>query len=326
MKSGKDLRIVFMGTPEFAVASLDALVNAGFNIVGVITAPDKPAGRGMQLQQSAVKKYAIEKGLHILQPEKLKNPQFLEELGSLKADLQVVVAFRMLPEAVWNMPPMGTINVHGSLLPQYRGAAPINWAIINGEKETGVTTFKLKHEIDTGDILLQEKLPIGENETAGELHDRMKEVGADVLVRTVKGLADGSLEEKPQSAMGHGADQKNSSTFNAQHSSLKHAPKIFTETCKIDWNKTADEIHNLIRGLSPFPGAFSYLDNKTLKIYRSEKQYVQHSVEAGTYEMDKRTFLKFACSDGFVHVKELQLEGKKKMNIEDFLRGYRSSV
>ena len=322
----KDIRIVFMGTPQFAVSSLHALVNAGYQIVGVITAPDKPAGRGMKLQESAVKKYATEKGLKILQPEKLKNAEFLKELESLNAHLQIVVAFRMLPEVVWNMPTMGTVNVHASLLPQYRGAAPINWAIINGEKETGVTTFKLKHEIDTGDILLQQRIPIDENETAGELHDKMKEVGAELLVRTVKGLADGSLEEKPQSAVAYGTDQKNSSTFNAQHSSLKHAPKIFTETCKIDWNKTADEIHNLIRGLSPFPGAFSYLDNKTLKIYRSEKEYVQHSVEAGTYEMDKRTFLKFACSDGFVHVKELQLEGKKKMNIEDFLRGYRSSV
>ncbi|HYK56514.1 MAG TPA: methionyl-tRNA formyltransferase, partial [Flavisolibacter sp.] len=197
------LRIVFMGTPEFAVASLDALVNAGCTLVGVITAPDKPAGRGMKLQESAVKKYAVEKGLKILQPEKLKNPQFLEDLKSLKADLQIVVAFRMLPEIVWNMPPMGTINVHGSLLPQYRGAAPINWAIINGEKETGVTTFKLKHEIDTGDILLQEKIPIGENETAGELHDKMKEVGAQLLVTTIQGLADGSLKETPQSAISH---------------------------------------------------------------------------------------------------------------------------
>src|SRR6476661_6718577 len=193
------LRIVFMGTPEFAVASLNALIEAGFNIVGVITAPDKPAGRGMKLTESAVKKYAVENGLHILQPEKLKNPSFLEELECLKADLQIVVAFRMLPEVVWNMPPMGTINVHGSLLPAYRGAAPINWAIINGEKETGVTTFKLQHQIDTGNILLQERISIGENETAGELHDKMKEVGAQLLVKTIQGLADGSLKETPQS-------------------------------------------------------------------------------------------------------------------------------
>src|SRR5688572_6654419 len=235
----EDLRIVFMGTPEFAVASLDALVKAGGKVVGVVTAPDKPAGRGMKLQESAVKKYAVENHLKILQPERLKNPQFLEELKSLNADVQIVVAFRMLPELVWNMPAMGTINVHGSLLPQYRGAAPINWAIINGEKETGVTTFKLKHEIDTGDILLQEKISIGDDETAGELHDRMKEIGADLLVRTVKGLANGSLKETPQSSIVNRQSSMGDSNlpFTIHHSHLKHAPKIFTETCKIDWNK-----------------------------------------------------------------------------------------
>ena len=214
------LRIVFMGTPDFAVASLAALVQAGNNIVGVITAPDRPAGRGMKLQESAVKKYAVEQGLHILQPEKLKNPQFLESLKSLQADLQIVVAFRMLPEVVWAAPPMGTVNVHGSFLPQYRGAAPINWAIINGENETGVTTFKLKHEIDTGDILLQEKLPIGENETAGELHDRMKELGALVLVRTVQGLVDGTLKEKPQSSMVNDEGSINDAELSNNHSPL----------------------------------------------------------------------------------------------------------
>src|SRR5579871_800162 len=225
----QSLRIIFMGTPEFAVASLDALMNAGCNIVAVITAPDKPAGRGMKINESAVKKYAIEKGLNVLQPEKLKNPQFIENLQSLKADLQIVVAFRMLPEIVWNMPPMGTVNLHGSLLPQYRGAAPINWAIINGEKETGVTTFKLQHEIDTGNILLSKKIPIGENETAGELHDKMKIIGANVLVETIKGLAEGNLKEQAQSsAIGH------------RSSGLKHAPKIFTEDCKIDFSKTTD--------------------------------------------------------------------------------------
>ena len=304
-------RIIFMGTPEFAVASLDALVNAGYNIVGVITAPDKPAGRGLKLHESAVKKYAVEKGLKVLQPEKLKNPQFLEELKSLKSDLQVVVAFRMLPEVVWNMPPMGTINVHASLLPQYRGAAPINWAVINGEKETGVTTFKLKHEIDTGDILLQEKISISENETAGELHDKLKELGAKVLVRTVQGLADGSLKETPQSAISN------------QQSAIKHAPKIFTETCRIDWNKPVDEVHNLIRGLSPFPGAFTHLNDKLLKIYRSEKEHNQPSISAGQFETDSKTFLKFSCNDGFILVKELQLEGKKRMDVEDFLRGHK---
>jgi methionyl-tRNA formyltransferase len=301
-----------MGTPEFAVASLDALVREGCTIVGVVTAPDKPAGRGMKLQESPVKKYALHKGLKILQPEKLKNPQFLEELQALKADLQIVVAFRMLPEAVWDMPPMGTINVHGSLLPQYRGAAPINWAVINGEKETGVTTFKLKHEIDTGDILLQERFPIGENETAGEVHDIMKEVGAKVLVRTVKGIAEGTLKETPQSAV-----------IGALPVPIKHAPKIFTETCRIDWNKPVDEVHNLIRGLSPFPGAFSEFNGKMLKIYRSEKEYQQPSISPGEWETDKKSYLKFATKDGYLLVKELQLEGKKKMNVEDFLRGYR---
>lgn len=307
----RDVRIVFMGTPEFAVASLDALVNAGCNIVGVITAPDKPAGRGLKLQESAVKKYAVENGLKILQPEKLKNPQFLNELKSLNADLQIVVAFRMLPEVVWNMPSMGTVNVHASLLPQYRGAAPINWAVINGEKESGVTTFKLKHEIDTGDILLQEKTAISENETAGELHDKLKESGAKVLVKTVQGLADGSLKETPQSAISY------------QQPALKHAPKIFTETCKIDWSKSVDEVHNLIRGLSPFPGAFTYFNDKLFKIYRSKKENQQPTISSGQYETDGKSFLKFACADGFLSVKELQLEGKKRMGIEDFLRGHK---
>jgi methionyl-tRNA formyltransferase len=306
-------RIIFMGTPEFAVASLDALVLAGYNIVGVITAPDKPAGRGMQLQQSAVKKYAVEKGLNILQPEKLKNSQFLEELKALHADLQIVVAFRMLPEVVWNMPPMGTINVHGSLLPLYRGAAPINWAVINGEKETGVTTFKLKHEIDTGDILLQDRFPIRENETAGEVHDKMKEIGAQLLVKTVQGLIHNTIKETPQSAI-----------VNPQ-SEIRHAPKIFTETCRIDWNNSVAAIHNLIRGLSPYPAAFTQLEGKTLKIYKAikEEKPIANTALIGTYETDKKTYLKFIGADGYIEVKELQLEGKKKMLIEDFLRGYR---
>lgn len=301
-------RIVFMGTPEFAVASLQALVEAGHHIVGVVTAPDKPAGRGMKLTESAVKKYAVEKGLHVLQPEKLKNPEFIEALKTLKADLQVVVAFRMLPEVVWNMPPMGTINVHGSLLPQYRGAAPINWAVINGEKETGVTTFKLKHEIDTGDILMQEKMPIGENETAGEVHDRMKALGASVLVKTVEGLTQGTLHEKPQTQ---------------DASSLKHAPKIFTETCKIDWNKSAASIHNLIRGLSPFPGAFIQLEEKMLKIFGSRYEIKQTDASPGEMQSDGQSYLRYVASDGYVYATELQLEGKKRMKTEDFLRGYR---
>lgn len=307
MNDFRDLRIVFMGTPEFAVASLDALAKAGCKIVGVITAPDKPAGRGMQLQQSAVKKYAVENGLTVLQPEKLKDPQFLESLRALKADLQVVVAFRMLPEQVWNMPPMGTINLHGSLLPQYRGAAPINWAVINGEKETGPTTFKLKHEIDTGDILLQEKFPIGENDTAGIVHDKMKETGAQLLVKTVQGLADGSLQEVPQ----------------ATREMLQHAPKIFTGTCQVDWNKTTDQIHNLIRGLSPYPGAFTHVQDKLFKIYQSKKEYAKPTLPPGQFETDKKSFLKFAAVDGYIHALEVQPEGKKRMPIEDFLRGFR---
>ena len=295
-----------MGTPEFAVASLSKLVDAGCHIVCVITAPDKPAGRGMELQQSAVKKYAIEKGLTILQPEKLKNPEFIDQLKSLHADLQIVVAFRMLPEIVWNMPPMGTLNLHGSLLPQYRGAAPINWAIINGEAYTGVTTFKLKHEIDTGDILLNEKITIEENETAGTLHDKMKEIGAEVLLQTVKGLAEESITEKPQD------------NFN-----IKHAPKIFTETCAIDWNKSAVEINNLIRGLSPYPAAFTHLDGKKLKIFAASIEKTTPNSTIGTYETDGKHFLKFVCNDGYINITDLQLEGKKRMKVEDFLRGYR---
>jgi methionyl-tRNA formyltransferase len=310
-KNIQDLGIVFMGTPEFAVASLDALVNAGCNIVGVITAPDKPAGRGMQLQQSAVKKYALEKGLSILQPEKLKNPAFIEELKALHADVQVVVAFRMLPEIVWNMPPMGTVNVHASLLPQYRGAAPINWAIINGEKETGITTFKLQQEIDTGNILLQEKISIGEKETAGELHDRLKMLGADVLVRTIKSIAEASIEEIPQL------------TAHNSELTIKHAPKLTTETCKIDWNNKAHNIYNLIRGLSPYPSAFTYLDDKVFKIYSGKKEKATHENPNGSIHSDGKTYLKFACADGFIHCADIQLQGKKRMLIEDFLRGYK---
>lgn len=299
-----------MGTPEFAVASLDALVKAGCNIVGVVTAPDKPAGRGMKITQSAVKKYAVDKGLKVLQPEKLKNPEFLAALQSLNADLQIVVAFRMLPEVVWNMPPMGTVNLHGSLLPQYRGAAPINWAIINGEKVTGVTTFKLKHEIDTGNILLQESFPIGEDETAGEVHDRMKEIGAKVLVETVKGLAENSIIEKPQ-------------PLNLQTSTLYHAPKIHTDTCIIHWDRPVATVHNLIRGLSPYPGAFTTLNEKILKVFRSKKEITYPKSTEGDYETDGKTYLKFACTDGYIHLLDVQLEGKKRMSIADFLKGYR---
>ncbi len=305
----KDLRIVFMGTPEFAVASLNALVKAGYTIVAVITAPDKPAGRGMKLTESAVKKYALEQGLKILQPVKLKYPLFVDELRSLKADIQIVVAFRMLPEVVWNMPAMGTINVHGSLLPQYRGAAPINWAVINGEKETGVTTFKLQHEIDTGNILLQQRFNIGDDETAGEVHDRMKEIGAKLLVQTIDGLLNGTIEETVQ-----------------HHSPLtthplKHAPKIFTETCRINWDRPLNEIYNLIRGLSPFPGAFTLLGDKTLKIFRAKKDITTPLIPPGRYESNGKQLLRFAGRDGYIEILELQLEGKKRMPVDAFLRG-----
>ena len=338
-------KIIFLGTPEFAVASLDALYQAGFTIAAVVTAPDKPAGRGMQLQQSAVKKYAVAKAIPVLQPEKLKNPDFLAELKSYEANVQVVVAFRMLPEVVWNMPPMGTINLHGSLLPQYRGAAPINWAIINGETETGVTTFKLQQEIDTGNILLQKTIPIQENETAGELHDEMKEVGAQLLVRTIQGLVEGTLEEQPQEILNsrqlivdsqqpatndEGGGRPGKSLSAAVRSSvasglspLKHAPKIFTETGKIDWTKDAAVIYNLIRGLSPFPGAFTYLNGKLLKIYAAHKEMTIPAEESGSYQTDGKTFLKFACANGFIHLLEIQPEGKRRMAIADFLRGFR---
>ena len=319
MKDYKSLRIVFMGTPEFAVALLDALVNAKCNIIGVVTALDKPAGRGMKLTESAVKKYAVKHNLKVLQPEKLKDPEFLSGLKSLNADLQIVVAFRMLPEAVWNMPPMGTINLHGSLLPQYRGAAPINWAVINGEKETGVTTFKLKHEIDTGDILLQESFLIDENESAGEVHDKMKETGARVLAETVKRLAEGTLKESPQLSMGTPQPANDQPSY----PSFKHAPKIFTATCKIDWTKSINEIHNLIRGLSPHPAAFTELGDKTIKIFRSEKEALLPTTKIGRWESDGKTYLKFAAKDGYIHLKDVQLEGKKRILIEEFLRGYR---
>lgn len=309
----KNIRIVFMGTPEFAVASLDALVKAGYDIAAVVTAPDKPAGRGMKLTESAVKKYALEKGLKILQPVKLKDPLFVDELKSLKADIQIVVAFRMLPEIVWNMPPMGTVNVHGSLLPQYRGAAPINWAVINGEKETGVTTFKLQHEIDTGNILLQQSFSIADDETAGEVHDRMKEIGAELLVQTIDGLINETIEETVQHPSPH----------TPYPIPIKHAPKIFTETCRINWNKPVDEIYNLIRGLSPFPGAFTMLGEKTLKIFRAKKNTTTPLVPPGTYESDGKQFLRYAGSDGYIEILELQLEGKKRMLVDDFLRGYK---
>lgn len=309
IKSFKDLRIVFMGTPAFAVASLNALVQAGCQIVTVITAPDKPGGRGMALQQSAVKQYAVEKKLPVMQPEKLRAPDFLGALRVLKADLQVCVAFRMLPEAVWNMPPMGTINLHASLLPQYRGAAPINWAVINGEKETGVTTFKLKHEIDTGNILLQQRLPIDPEDTAGTMHDKLMEAGAILLLETVQQLATGDLKERPQ--------------LLSTDETLHHAPKIFTETCEIDFNNPVGTVQNLVRGLSPYPAAFTFLNGKKLKIFQSAIIEEKPSIETGLYQTDGKSYLQFACNNGYLAITELQLEGKKRMPVEDFLRGHR---
>ncbi|MBK0383048.1 methionyl-tRNA formyltransferase [Pedobacter sp. SD-b] len=303
------MRIVFMGTPDFAVASLAALLNAGFDIVGVVTAPDKPAGRGQKLNESAVKKYAMENNLKVLQPEKLKNPQFIDELRSLNADLQVVVAFRMLPEIVWDMPQKGTINLHASLLPQYRGAAPINWAIINGEKESGVSTFFLKQQIDTGNVLFTEKLVIADDMTAGELHDELMGLGANLLTKTVKAVENNDYREKPQES------------FNDQD--LKHAPKIFKEDCKIDWNLVNDVVYNKIRGLSPYPTAFTQFLDKGLKIYKASKENTEPGISAGAFLSDGKTYLKFATKNGFISVKEIQQEGKKKMFIEDFLRGIR---
>ena len=310
MGKSSSLRIVFMGTPPFAVASLDALVKAGCNIVAVVTAADKPAGRGMKLTQSAVKQYAVEQGLPVLQPEKLKDPQFIGQLQALKADLQVVVAFRMLPEIVWNMPAMGTVNLHGSLLPQYRGAAPINWAIINGDLETGVTTFRLKHEIDTGNILLQEKIAIGADMTAGELHDVMKETGAQLLLRTVEGLAEGTLTEQPQEEPASGTTHK-------------HAPKIHTDTCRINWSLPVEQVYNHIRGLSPYPAAFTIINEKMLKIFKAKKEVVFPAHTEGDHDTDGKTYLKFACANGYIHLLEVQLEGKKKIGIEEFIRGFR---
>ena len=304
----KSLKIVFMGTPEFAVPMLDTLYNSQHQIVGVITAPDKPAGRGMQLSESDVKKYAVSKGLHILQPEKLKNEVFLEELRSLNADLFVVVAFRMLPVVVWDMPPLGTINLHASLLPNYRGAAPINWAVINGEKETGVTTFKLQHEIDTGEIILRDKVVIRDDETVGELYHELMDIGKVVLLKTVDAIASGDY---PLIQQDHITD-------------IKHAPKIFKETCKIDWSRDAASIYNHIRGLSPYPAAWTTLQGKTIKIYTSEKIIQQHDKAAGEVETDGKTYLRFTCADGYISLKDIQLEGKKRMGIEEFLRGYKA--
>jgi methionyl-tRNA formyltransferase len=302
------MRIVFMGTPDFAVKSLEILVENGFQVVGVITAPDKPAGRGQQLRYSAVKTYAESKGLKVLQPTNLKHPDFLKELSGLKADLQVVVAFRMLPEVVWSMPPKGTFNLHASLLPQYRGAAPINWAIINGETKTGVTTFFIEHEIDTGDLLFQEEVLIEPTENAGSLHDKLMNAGAQLVLKTVQAIEHNQIHPIPQKS----------------DTPIQHAPKIFKENCLIQWNLDAMHIYNTIRGLSPYPAAYTYLGDKILKIFEATVQLhpVEHPV--GSFETDYKTYLKFFASNGSLVIKVLQLEGKRKMNIEEFLRGMNS--
>lgn len=313
---GKELRIVFMGTPGFAVASLKNLVENGYNVVAVITAPDKPAGRGKKLTESEVKKYAVEKGLKVLQPEKLKNPEFLEELESLRADLQVVVAFRMLPEVVWNMPRLGTFNLHASLLPQYRGAAPLNWAIINGETKTGVTTFLLDHEIDTGKILFRKEIKIGMNDTVGDLHDQLMEIGADLVLKTVDALAEEKVNPIPQTEI-------------LPENEIRHAPKIFKEDCKIDWTNNVETVRNLIRGLSPYPAAWANLVHKetgrTLpcKIFFAQPVMAAETAKPGTIDSDDETWLNVACGNGWLEITDLQLSGKKRLKTSDFLRGFR---
>jgi methionyl-tRNA formyltransferase len=301
------MRIVFMGTPDFAVPSLKILLDNGYEVVGVVTAADKPGGRS-GIIESAVKKFAVANGLRVLQPLKLKDPVFLAELTDLKADLQVVVAFRMLPEVVWQMPPFGTLNLHGSLLPKYRGAAPINHAIMNGETETGVTTFFLQHEIDTGDIILQRKMDIGTNETVGEVHDRMMVMGAAVVLETVTAIQNGSVKTSPQ-----------------PNEAATHAPKIFHETCKIDFSRTAVEVHNFIRGLSPYPGAWTELkDGKIFKVFKALPEiHSDDTMPAGSYVMPQKGFLKIKVQDGYIHLLEVQLEGKKRMAVSELLNGYK---
>ena len=301
------LRIIFMGTPEFAVSSLETLVASKLNVVAVITAPDKPQGRGQKLISSPVKDCALQHGLPVLQPTNLKSPEFLEELKSYNANLQIVVAFRMLPEVVWAMPSLGTFNLHASLLPQYRGAAPINWAIINGEKETGVTTFFLKHEIDTGSIIFQEKEPIHDTDDAGLLHDRLMKRGANLVLKTVKAIETGHYPSIPQS----------------EQIDIKHAPKIFKETCQINWNQSSSKIINFVRGLSPYPAAWTILNSKVFKIFKVQdsKFNIQHSKLIGEFETDNKTYLNVRSSDGWVSIVEFQPEGKKRMTVEEYFRG-----
>ncbi|MBQ2025550.1 MAG: methionyl-tRNA formyltransferase [Paludibacteraceae bacterium] len=308
--SKKDLRIVYMGTPEFAVEPLKRLVDEGYNVVGVVTMPDKPAGRGQHVQESPVKKYALQEDIPVLQPEKLRDDDFLVQLKMWQADIQIVVAFRMLPEVVWNMPRLGTFNLHASLLPQYRGAAPINWAIINGEKETGVTTFFLKHEIDTGNIILQRSTPIEDNDNVGTLYDRLMNMGADLVVETMERITMGDVSTIPQ-------DDSVASN---------PAPKIFKEDCKLNWNKPACELHNFVRGLSPYPAAFTEVKNDkdqvlSLKILETEVIEQTVSEQPGTLVSDGKEYLYFATEEGYLSVKKLQLAGKKAMTTQELLRG-----
>lgn len=312
------LRIIFMGTPEFAVETLKALVENGYNVVGVITMPDKPAGRGYKLQPSPVKQYALQQGLTVLQPEKLKDEGFLKELKQLNADLQIVVAFRMLPEVVWSMPPKGTFNLHSSLLPQYRGAAPINWAIINGEKETGVTTFFLSHEIDTGKIIFQQQTVIDDTDNAETLHDRLMVMGAQLVLKTVDAILDENIEPIPQDNLFRDISE------------LKVAPKIFKEDCQVDWNKSAREIYNFIRGLSPYPAAWTELasdkggEKLRFKLFAGEPvESRRHELLPGSIITDNKTYFDVAVKDGFLRITELQLTGKKRMKTIDFLNGYK---
>lgn len=300
------MKIIFMGTPDFAVASLKKLVENGCEVVAVVTAPDKPSGRGLQMNETPVKKYAVSQNIPVLQPEKLKNPEFLEQLRSFDADLQVVVAFRMLPEVVWAMPHKGTFNLHGSLLPQYRGAAPINWAVINGETETGVTTFFIEKEIDTGKIIFADKTPILPEDNAGTVHDKLMEIGADLVLKTVRAIEAGDYPQVPQ----------------PQDIELKSAPKIFKETCEINWNQSAERIHNFVRGLSPYPAAWTLLQGKVCKIYKTQIVDNQE-LSSESFVTDGKKYLMFRCADRMLAVEELQLEGKKRMGIEEFLRGYR---
>lgn len=312
----KDLKIVYMGTPEFAVESLKRLVEGGYNVVGVITMPDKPMGRhGSVLQPSPVKEYAVSQGLKVLQPERLKDEAFLDELRALQADLQIVVAFRMLPEVVWAMPPMGTFNLHAALLPQYRGAAPINWAVINGDTETGITTFFLQHEIDTGDIIQQVKVPIEDTDNVGVVYDKLMMLGGDLVLETVDAILAGTIQPIPQ-------DQLIQS-----ETELRPAPKIFKETCRIDWSQGVKKVYDFVRGLSPYPAAWTELvlpegNRLVVKVYETEKIFAEHESPVGTIDTDGKKFFRIAVKDGYVDLKTLQLAGKKRMNVGDFLRGY----